>query len=98
MSTVDPYVVRYPDKITKPDGSATEEWKAWLDYDNRWKHDMWRVVTGGTGGAQTPSEDNAFLMASIADLRHQISPSLVVIDTTGFTIDNTFQTTDMTHT
>jgi hypothetical protein len=45
--TADPYVIRLPEKITNPDGSPSNEFQQWLNYDNRWKHDIW--VYSGAG-------------------------------------------------
>lgn len=52
--SVDPYVVRLPDRIVDPNtGGPTDEFMQWLVYDNRFKHDLWRTVTDGTGEDQT---------------------------------------------
>jgi hypothetical protein len=46
MANVDPYVVPIPRQITDPiTGAPSDEFLAWLRYDNRWKHDIW-VRTG----------------------------------------------------
>ncbi len=54
MSTVDPYALVKPHKVTNPDGSPTVEFSQWLDYDYRWKNDMWRYT-----GAPTDEIGNA---------------------------------------
>lgn len=46
MANVDPYVIPIPRTITDPKtGGPSDEFFAWLRYDNRWKHDIW-VRTG----------------------------------------------------
>jgi len=53
MTTVDPYVIRIPEKASDNNGRMTDEMRSWFEYDNRWKHDLWQLVTGGTGGDET---------------------------------------------
>lgn len=80
MTTVDPYVVRIPDKFTRQDGTLTPEGRAWYDYDNRWKHDLWRLVTGGTGsdtggsiGESSANENQiGYLLGLVAELRSKV--------------------------
>lgn len=59
MTTVDPYVVRSPEVLTNKDGTPSDQMRAWLDYDNRWKHDLWQLITGGTGDDTTGGTDEA---------------------------------------
>jgi hypothetical protein len=59
MTTVDPYVVRLPEVMVNQDGSPSEQMRAWLEYDNRWKHDLWQLVTGGSGEDRTAGIDIA---------------------------------------
>lgn len=46
-NTADPYIVQIPTSIVNRDGGPSEEFKAWLIYDNRFKHDLWRQNGGG---------------------------------------------------
>jgi hypothetical protein len=55
MATVDPYVIKLPDVITDSNGRPSEEFRAWLNYDNRWKHDIW-IRTGGGDDAVVESQ------------------------------------------
>lgn len=48
MSTPDPYVVPLPQRITTSGGGPTDEFRNWLEYDNRWKHDIWQYSGGGS--------------------------------------------------
>lgn len=48
MTRVDPYVVRFPNKWTDTQGNLTFEARAWLDYDNKWKQQIWDRTGGGS--------------------------------------------------
>lgn len=47
MSVADPYVVQIPEVLVNRDGTLTAQAKAWFEYDNRWKHDLWQQAGGG---------------------------------------------------
>ncbi len=40
----DPYVVPIPERITDKDGRPSDEFRAWLVYDNRFKHDLFQQL------------------------------------------------------
>lgn len=44
MATADPYVQPIPQSILR---SGDDEMRAWFEYDNRWKHDIWQKLGGG---------------------------------------------------
>jgi hypothetical protein len=48
MTTADPYIVPIPERITDQNGQPSREFLDWLIYDNRWKHDIWQQLGGGT--------------------------------------------------
>lgn len=88
--TIDPYVVRIPQVVLN---SKDQEWIAWYIYDNRWKHDVWRSLGGGSSTidsaifeASGNSDQIGFLTASlgaafqkISDLEAQISDPIPVV-------------------
>lgn len=91
MTTVDPYVIRIPEKFIESDGTLTPEGRAWYDYDNRWKHDLWQLVTGGTGSDETGGTQEASanenqiaynfgliqdLLQRVEDLENDIQPQI----------------------
>lgn len=47
MSQVDPYIVKIPQAFAKD-----PELQAWYTYTNRFLHDLWRGLTGGTGDTE----------------------------------------------
>lgn len=63
MSSADPYVVRIPQWVYKQND---EELRAWFDYDNRWKHDIWQQLGGG-------DDDVSGLQSLIESLEIQLS-------------------------
>ncbi len=88
MTTVDPYVVRIPQTVMD---SGDRELIGWYEYDNRWKHDLWKLVTGGTGGDETggieesSANENQIsynfgliqqLLQRVEDLENDIQPQL----------------------
>lgn len=55
MAKVDPYVIKLPERIVGQDGRPSPEFLNWLNYDNRWKHDIW-IRTGGGNDAVSESQ------------------------------------------
>lgn len=52
MSQIDPYIVQIPQAFAKD-----PELRRWYDFTNRFLHDMWQCVTGGTGVPTVPNSD-----------------------------------------
>jgi hypothetical protein len=82
MASVDPYVIRIPQAFL-----SDPEVARWFEYDNRWKHDMWISVTGGTGTPTVGSDDTdtsleiavnrtSETVASINDALEKLSDSM----------------------
>lgn len=93
MANVDPYVIKIPQAFL-----SDPEVARWFEYDNRWKHDMW-IRSGGGSDAVEEGESvfNTNLSGSLFALQRRVGSGVAVtIDTSGFTVDTTEQTTDMT--
>ena len=100
MSNVDPYVQPIPQRVANPDGSPTEEFLQWFIYDNRFNHDLWQALTGGTG--DTSSGDASFspatfalLVSRISEIEEQLADNPFTVDSSGWTVDTAMVTTDM---
>lgn len=91
MTSVDPYIVRIPEKFVNPDGTPTPELLGWFNYDNRWKHDLWKAFTDGTGqgvsgipNADANENQIRMIMGAISKVfkrpyRHTVSSSYTTI-------------------
>ena len=102
MTAVDPYVINIPRFISTASGEPSPEFLQWLIYDNRFKHDLWQAVTGGTGGATTPGGGGGSsggsmpsITARLAFVEEQLDDDPFTIDSTGWTVDTTMITVDM---
>lgn len=76
MTIADPYVVRIPQFVFDTDDP---ELIGWFEYDNRWKHDIFQQLGGGTdlvaGSTEAVSaNDNqiAYLNAQLNQLREKL--------------------------
>lgn len=99
MTIADPYVVRLPEKITNQDGSPSLEFLAWLNYDNRWKHDVFQQLGGGVD--LVSDGDSAFgrllsLEAQVTSILDIIEDNPLTSDTDSLTVDADVYTVDMT--
>ena len=93
MARVDPFVIRIPLKLIND-----PELSAYFNYLDRFLHDIWVRTGAGTDSvSESLSGFTTTLNSEIFDIRQQIGSGIpVTIDTTGFTVDTTEQTTDLT--
>lgn len=96
MTVADPYVVRIPKFVFD---TNDQELISWYEYDNRWKHDIFQQLGGGSdfiSDSEASFSRILSLSSQIARLDEQISDDFVTIDTSSFTVDTTDFTIDMT--
>lgn len=88
MAKVDPFIQPIPAKFLQD-----PEIRAWFEYDNRWKHDMWQRTGGGVDLIEGNDQDLTELEEDVAENTANIATNTANISTNANNI--TTNTTDI---